>query len=239
MTVQLILVAASGLAREVLALVRALGGYEVVGILDDDEARHGTMLDGVPVLGGLPSVVDHREAELLVCAGRGAARERIVERLDELGVFPVRYATVVHPSVEVPAGSEVGVGSIVLAGSVLTAAVTVGSHVVVMPNATLTHDCVLQDFSTVCAGVALGGGVVVGRTAYVGMNASVRENVRVGEASVLGMGAVLLVDQPDGETWAGVPARPLGVPSGIARHRNDGWPATAGLTEHIDEGARA
>ena len=144
-----------------------------------------------------------------------------------------------HPNVDVPAGCEVGVGSIVLAGVALTAAVTVGSHVVVMPNATLTHDCVLQDFSTVCAGVALGGGVVVGRAAYLGMNASVRENVRVGEGATLGMGAALLVDQPDGETWAGVPARPLGVPSGIARHRNDGWPATAGLTEHIDEGARA
>jgi sugar O-acyltransferase (sialic acid O-acetyltransferase NeuD family) len=235
----LILVAASGLAREVLALVRSHGEYEVVGILDDDEARHGTTLDGVPVLGGLAAVVDHPGPELLVCAGRGFSRERIVERLDQLGVTPIRYATVVHRSVEVPRGCEVGIGSIVLAGAVLTAAVTVGSHVVVMPNVTLTHDCVLQDFSTVCAGVALGGSVVVGRTAYVGMNASVRENVRVGEGATLGMGAALLVDQPDGETWAGVPARPLGVATGIARNRTDGWPATAELAERIDEGARA
>ncbi len=106
----LILVAASGLAREVLSLVRAHGTYDVVGFLDDDIARHGTMLDGVPVLGGLDSVVDHPEPDLLVCAGRGAVRERIVERLDDLGVFPIRYATVIHPGVEVPAGCEVGVG---------------------------------------------------------------------------------------------------------------------------------
>jgi sugar O-acyltransferase (sialic acid O-acetyltransferase NeuD family) len=235
----LILVAASGLAREVLALVRAHGSHDVVGFLDDDVARHGTTLDGVPVLGGLDAVTEHPDAELLVCAGKGASRERIVERLDGLGVFPIRYATVVHPGVDVPDGCEVGVGSVVLAGVALTAAVTVGSHVVVMPNVTLTHDCVLQDFSTVCAGVALGGSVVVGRAAYLGMNASVRENVRVGEGATLGMGAALLVDQPDGETWAGVPARPLGVATGIARHRTDGWPATAEHTERIDEGARA
>jgi sugar O-acyltransferase (sialic acid O-acetyltransferase NeuD family) len=207
--VQLILVAASGLAREVLALVRSHGEYEVVGFLDDDEARHGTALDGVPVLGGLAAVTAHPGPELLVCAGSGVSRERIVERLDDLGVAPIRYATVVHPSVDLPAGCEVGIGSILLAGVALTAAVTVGSHVVVMPNATLTHDCVLQDFSTVCAGVALGGNVVVGRGAYLGMSSSVRENVKVGEHATLGMGAALLVDQPGGETWVGVPARPL------------------------------
>jgi sugar O-acyltransferase (sialic acid O-acetyltransferase NeuD family) len=231
----LILVAASGLAREVLALVRAHGEHDVIGFLDDDVARHGTALDGVPVLGGLDAVTGYPDAELLVCAGRGTSREAIVNRLDGLGVFPIRYATVVHPGVDVPAGCEIGVGSIVLAGVVLTTAVIVGSHVVVMPNATLTHDCVLQDFSTVCAGVALGGSVVVGRAAYLGMNASVRENVRVGVGATLGMGAALLVDQPDGETWVGVPARPVGATSGRARHRvvDSQWPADQGAVESL------
>jgi len=233
----LLLVAASGLAREVLAAVAAHGTYQVVGFLDDDEARHGTTLDGVPVLGAIDSIVDHPAPEVLVCAGRGAVRQRIVERLDELGVAPLRYATVVHPRVQVPAGCEVGPGSILLAGVVLTTSVVVGAHVVVMPNVTLTHDCVLQDYSTVCAGVALGGGVLIGRGAYVGMNASVRENVCIGEGATLGMGAVLLVDQPQDETWAGVPARRLGTPTGAARHRVEQWPAS--LTISADEGVRA
>ncbi|WP_426594481.1 acetyltransferase [Cellulomonas sp. McL0617] len=240
MTPQLILVAASGLAREVLAVVRAHTDYEVVGYLDDDVARHGTMLDGAPVLGGLDSVTDHPGPDLLICAGRGRSRELIVERFEALGVFPVRYATVVHPSVDVPAGCDIGTGSIVLAGVALTTAVTVGSHVVVMPNVTLTHDCVVQDFGTLCAGVSLGGAVVVGRGAYVGMNAGVREHVRVGAGATLGMGAALLEDQPDGETWVGVPARPLGEESGRARHR---WAVGAASPENeavtIDEGARA
>ena len=238
MSQQLILVAASGLAREVLALVRAHTDYDVVGYLDDDVARHGTMLDGVPVLGGLETVTDHPVPDLLICAGSGRSRELIVDRFEALGIFPVRYATVVHPGVDVPAGCEIGGGSILLAGVALTAAVTVGSHVVVMPNVTLTHDCVVQDFGTLCAGVSLGGAVVVGRAAYVGMNASVREHVRVGAGATLGMGSVLLDDQPDGETWVGVPARPLGAESGRARHR---WPVD--VTENdalsIDEGARA
>lgn len=228
MVPQLLLVAASGLAREVLACLRTHEIAPVLGFLDDDPDRQGRLVDGVPVLGGLESVREHPEAEVLVCVGSGAARERIVERLVRLSVGPVRHATLVHPGVEVPAGCEVGAGSIVLAGVVLTADVTIGAHVVVMPNVTLTHDCVLQDYSTLCAGVALGGNVVVGHGAYVGMNASVRQAVRVGAYATLGMGAALLTDQPDGQTWAGVPARALAAPAaGVRGGRRDEAARTA------------
>jgi sugar O-acyltransferase (sialic acid O-acetyltransferase NeuD family) len=209
----LLLIAAGGLAREVLAAVRSHGLFQAVGFLDDDPALAGTAVDELPVLGPIDGAAAHRQPRLLVCAGRGTVRERIVARLGALGVSPARYATVVHPSVEVPGGCEVGVGSIVLAGVVLTAAVTLGKHAVVMPNVTLTHDCVLEDYVTMCAGAALGGHVLVRRGAYLGMNASVRERAVVGAGATLGMGAVLLGDLPDGETWAGVPARRLQPPA--------------------------
>jgi acetyltransferase-like isoleucine patch superfamily enzyme len=133
----------------------------------------------------------------------------IVARLTALGVEPYRYVTVVHPSVTVPASCSIGVGTILLANVVLTADVTLGRHVVAMPNAVFTHDNRLDDFATVCAGVALGGAVHVGRAGYLGMNSSVRERCVVGEHAVLGMGSVLLQDLPDDETWVGSPARPI------------------------------
>ncbi|WP_454048563.1 NeuD/PglB/VioB family sugar acetyltransferase [Cellulomonas sp. Marseille-Q8402] len=205
----LVLVGASGLAREVLAVVRAHGPHEAVGVLDDDPATHGRAVGGVPVLGGLDAVGSWPGADVLVCVGRGAARQVLVGRLRALGVGDDRWATVAHPSVEVPPDCEVGPGSVLLAGVVLTTAVTVGAHVVLMPHVTLTHDDRVGDHATLAAGVALGGGVVVGPRAYLGMRSSVRERVRVGADATLGMGAVLLTDLPAGETWAGVPARRL------------------------------
>ena len=214
---RLMIVAASGLAREALNVERAMGRFTRIQVVDDDATLWGTTVAGEPVVGGLDLVREYDDHLLLVCAGRGSARRRIVERLTGLGVSSDRYLTLVHPRVTVPSDCSVGVGSILLEGVVLTARVDIGDHVVAMPNVTLTHDDVVEDFSTLCAGVSLGGGVRVGSGAYVGMNASVREGCVIGRDTTLGMGAALVRDLPDNETWVGVPARPVHDTYGVER----------------------
>jgi len=203
-----VLVAASGLAREVAATERGIGRYDDVRMLDDDPTRWGTALDGVEVSGGIEEIVRYPEHDVVLCAGRGSTRRALAERLAALGVTDERYCRVVHPAAAV-AGATIGRGSIVLAGVVATANVTVGRHVVVMPQVTLTHDDVVADYATLCAGVSLGGGVRVDEGAYLGMNACVREGGEVGAGATLGMGAALLEPLPAGATWVGVPARPI------------------------------
>lgn len=205
-----LLVAASGLAREVLPVLRE-SGRDVLGFLDDRHPELPRTIGGAPVLGGIDDAPLYPDADLLVCVGSGLGRERVVARLGALGVDASRFATVVDPSVRNPGGSAVGHGSILLAGVVITADAVVGAHVVAMPRVVITHDCFVDDFATFAAGVALGGGVRIGRGAYLGMNSSVRQGVSIGAGATVGMGAVVLGDIHDSETWAGVPARPLGV----------------------------
>jgi sugar O-acyltransferase (sialic acid O-acetyltransferase NeuD family) len=183
----------------------------VAGCVDDDPSLWGTELRGwLPVLGGLDVVAQQPDSPVVLCAGRGSTRAAMGARLTVLGVGEERYTTVVHPSVQVPESCTVGAGTVLLAGVVLTAEVSLGRHVVVMPHVTLTHDDVVEDYGTLCAGVVLGGSVRVGPRAYLGMGSSVREGVRVGADAMLGMGAALTRDLPDGQVWAGVPAAPLG-----------------------------
>ena len=215
---ELLLIAASGLAREVLAAVRCTGRADVIGILDDDADKTGAIVDGVRILGPASDALYYPGAGVVVCVGSGIGRARIVNRLAALGFPDRRYATVVDSLVRIPDGCRIGRGSVLLGHVTLTAGVTLGDHVVVMPGVTLTHDDVVADFATFAAGVSLGGGVSIGRGAYLGMNASVREGSSIGAGATIGRGAAVLADVPDGETWVGVPARVLraGIPSGTA-----------------------
>lgn len=206
---ELILVAASGLAREVLAMVRSSGQYDVVGVLDDDKEMSGVTIDGAPVLGTINEAPNYKHAFILVCLGSGKAREAVVERLTAMGLHEARYATAIDPSVQTPEGCRIGRGSILLRNVTLTASVTLGSHVVAMPSVTFTFDDDVADFATFAAGVSLGGGVRIGRAAYLGMNSSVRERTSVGAYATVGMGAAVLSNVPDGETWVGVPAHEI------------------------------
>lgn len=205
----LLLVGASGLGRETAEAVRAGEEWELVGWADDDPARWGTELDGLPVLGGPDVLLEHADWSAVLCPGSGRGRAALAGRLTAWGLTDDRYATVVHPTAVVPASCDVGPGSIVLASTVLTTAVTLGRHVVLMPGCVLTHDDVLSDFATVCARVALAGSVRVGAGAYLGAGCLVREHLSVGDWSVVGMGAVVLRDVPAAEVWAGTPAGPI------------------------------
>jgi len=134
------------------------------------------------------------------------SRRRIVERLD---LPAARYATLVHPAAVLPRSVSLGVGTVLGARVVATAAVRVGHHAAVLPGAVLSHDVKIGDYVTIGAGVCLAGGVCVRDGAYLGAGALIRERCTVGQSALVGMGAVVLTDVPDGEVWAGVPARRL------------------------------
>ena len=213
----LLLLGAGGLAREVLAAVRATPGqWRPVGALDDDPRRHGTDLDGLPVLGPVEALADHPDAAVVACV---ASSRRPAGRLDlanRLGLPDERWATVVHPEASVPAGALLGHGTVLLAGCVLTTPLRLGAFVLAMPLVLLTHDDEIADGVTLAGRATLAGGVRVSRSAYVGQGALVREYVTIGAGAVVGMGAVVLRDVPAGETWIGSPARKLAASAGTS-----------------------
>lgn len=206
----LLLLGASGLAREVLAAVRS-GGQEwcPIGALDDDPHRQGSEVDGVPVLGPIDAVGQYPDAAVVACMAGSRRPGGRLALARGLGLADERWATVVHPAAVVPAGTELGPGTVLLAGCVLTTPLRLGAFVVAMPHVLLTHDDELADGVTLAGRATLAGGVRVGTAAYLGQGALIRENVSIGPGAVVGMGAVVLTDVPAGQTWVGSPARPL------------------------------
>ena len=208
---RLLLIGASGFAREAAEAVRALNqrrpAFELLGYLDDDPARHGETITGARVLGPIDSVAEHPDAQVVLCTGRPdnyLSRRRLAERL---GLSEARYATIIHPTATVGSSCRLGPGSVLLAHVDLTADVSVGRHVVVMPQVVLTHDVRVGDFATIASGVRVGGAARIGAGAYVGSGVCVREGTTIGELAMVGMGSVVTRDVPAERLWFGTPAR--------------------------------
>ena len=181
-------------------------GFRIIGLLDDDPAKHDTSLWEFPVLGGFERIQKGfpTEVKLVLAIGDNEARRRLAERLQPLGV---EFAVVVHPSVQLGRGVELGEGTVVFAGAVINADTALGRHVIVNTGATIDHDCVIGDFAHLAPGSHLAGGVHVGPGTLVGIGACAVPNVKIGAHTIVGAGAVVVRDLPDRVTAVGIPAR--------------------------------
>ncbi len=203
---------AGGHAKVVIDIVRLLGGYELVGLLDPQEALWGSEVLGVPVLGGdhlLPQLRGQGVGHAFIGVGTvGDVRTRV--RLYELArQHGLQLVAAIHPRAVVAASVEMGAGPTVMANAVINAAACLGDDVIVNTGAIVEHDCVVGDHAHVATGARLAGGVHVGEGALVGIGATVRQGRRIGRYAVVGAGAVVVDDVPDAVVVAGVPARVL------------------------------
>jgi sugar O-acyltransferase (sialic acid O-acetyltransferase NeuD family) len=236
----LLLVGAGGFARETAEAVRAVNAvqptWDLLGYLDEDPARHGELVGGLPVLGPLALVADHADAQLVLCSGRPGnylSRPHIATRL---ALDDERYATVVHPTASVGSTCRVGAGTVLLAHVDLTADVVVGRHVAVMPHAVLTHDVRVGDYATLAAGVRVAGACRLGEACYIGSGACLRERIVVGDRALVGMASVVTRDVPPERLWYGAPARDVAHAPGAA---SGGQAPSRSIPEHALSAARS
>ncbi|MGE5361474.1 MAG: acetyltransferase [Bacteroidales bacterium] len=194
---------AGGHAKVVIATIEASGG-EVVRVLDDDRALHGTRVLGHLVEGPITDALVPVGAYVVLGIGSNRTRRAVANRLG--GAF----GTVVHPSAIVHPSALLGSGSVVFAGAVIQPGAAIGRHVIINTAASVDHDCVLGDFVHVAPGVRLAGAVTLGRGVLMGIGSCALPGARVGDWSVVGAGAVVLREIPPATIATGVPARVVG-----------------------------
>lgn len=183
--------------------------FEPLGYLDDDPAKLGEVLGGVPVLGPLASWSGHPEASFVNGINGVELTKRKAQILGDLGIPSDRWTNVIHPSAVVSSMATLGTDVVLLANVTVNSDARIGDHVMVLPNSVISHDDVIGDHCYLTPGVTLAGYVQLGEGAYIGAGATVRHRVTIGAGAVVGMGSVVLHDVAAGSTVAGSPARAL------------------------------
>jgi sugar O-acyltransferase (sialic acid O-acetyltransferase NeuD family) len=185
--------------------------YEVVSFIDDNEALHGAVINGIPVMGLKDVCKRFPQAKVVAAVGAPKTRQILVEKASAAGLG---FVTIIHPKVEHSRWVEIGVGTVICAGTILTTNIVLGQHVQINLDCTISHDVIMGDYATLAPGVHVSGCVHLGQRVYIGtgaviINGTPDEPLTIGDDVVIGAAACVIRSVPPGLTVVGVPAKPL------------------------------
>lgn len=204
-----IVVGTGGMGRETLAILEARNRsgaqppFEILGFLTNQQDQHGSQVDGHSVLGTESAAIGYPGARSICAIGDPRARMAVVQRLTQSGAT---FLTAVHPAAVCHTQHEIGEGTIVAPGAVITVNVRIGQHVILNNNASISHDCVIEDFVTVAPCATVTGHVHLGYGAELGANCTILPRIRIGRGALVGAGAVVTRHVAPNTIVAGVPA---------------------------------
>lgn len=183
---RLLVVGAGGHGCSVAEAAKLSNQFDVVGFLDDS-LPFGEKVLGVPVLGPVASMDNHRAIadQATVAIGNNAVREELMQQLAAAGF---EWAIVVHPRAIVSPSALLGAGSAVMAGATVGTEARLGVGSIVNCGAVVDHHATVEDFGHLGVNASMVGGTVLGRGAWMQAGAALGYGVTVPSGVMIALG---------------------------------------------------
>lgn len=149
-----------------------------------------------------------KHAAFFPAVGDNFVRKKLLDFLESSNWNQTR---ITHKTACVSPFSHIGNSTFIAPNAVVNSHVKVGKACIINTASVVEHECELGDFVHVAPGAVLLGSVKVGEFSLIGAGSVVRQGIRIGSGVVVGAGSVVICDVPDGEIWAGNPAKKLNL----------------------------
>jgi acetyltransferase EpsM len=188
-----------GHGKSVIELLRAIGTYHVVGVLDDGVPTGESIL-GLPILGGREVLSDlyNQGVHLAVNAVGGIGNVAVrIEVFESLAQADFVCPAVVHPTAYIEPSAQLSAGVQIFPHAYIGSDARLGNGCIVNTGAIVSHDCRLADYVNVSPGAMLAGEVQVGSGVLIGMGVTINLRAKIGSGVRIGNGATVKSDVPE------------------------------------------
>lgn len=181
--------------------------YEIIGFIDDNSDLKSTSINGYVVLGNLDYLLNNisKSVAVFVPIGNNVVRVKIISELIKNGFTTPNY---IHPSVILAPSVKLGKAVYILAGSSIMPFTELTDFVMISMGVNIAHHSVIETGCFFSQGTNIGASILIKKNAFCGVGATIMTGVtRIGENSLIGAGAVIIRDVPDGATVVGNPGK--------------------------------
>lgn len=200
------MVIGSGGHARVIIETAQLMGEQLVGIIDVNFTGKEETILGVPVLGDLSALSDHRTADITVfiALGNNPDRRKVCETIRKQGF---ELSVLIHPSAIISESARIEAGVYVGAGAIVNPQAEISEGTIVNTGVIIEHETRIGAFNHIGPGSTICGRVTIGADSFIGAGTTVIDKLTIGDSVTVGAGSVVIRDLDSGSTNVGNPSR--------------------------------
>ncbi|MDG4715425.1 MULTISPECIES: acetyltransferase [Winogradskyella] len=198
---------ASGHAKMIVDIILKNNDYNLVGFIDSYKPLNSKVY-GHKIIGNLSSlshVIKEFNIEgIVIGIGDNDLRLNIYRSIKKIAP-KIDFVPIIHPSAILAEDILVPEGAVLMAGSIVNANAKIGKFCLLNTKASLGHDSVMADFSSLSSGVTIAGNVTIGFCSSICLGASVSQGLSIGDHTIIGGASLVLKSVGDFKLAFGVP----------------------------------
>ena len=209
----IIIVGGGGHAKVVASILKKHQDWNPIGYTDPVD--RGAIL-GLPYLGSDEAIPEIMSKHSLCLAAIGLGqltdfklREKLIRKILNFGL---KIPPIISPDAVVNEAVNIGHGTIIMDGVIIQPDVEVGKFSILNTGSSIDHGCNIGEYTFIAPGVTLSADVIIGKRVFIGTGACIIQGIIVSDEITIGSGAVVINDIEEKGTYAGVPAKIMGLP---------------------------